>query len=456
MTFNPHVFREYDIRGVADSDFPDVFVGDLGRAIGTFLARCGAGRIALGRDCRLHGPRIHDALLEGLLETGLTVLDVGVVPTPLVYFSTFELDLDGAVQITGSHNPPQDNGFKICRGKQTIFGEDVQAIRRLCETRDFLRTSGGRHEEVDIASRYLANVASNVRVGPRRFGVVVDAGNGAGGPVGAAALEALGLPVTRLFCEMDGSFPNHHPDPTMPENVETLRREVLARGAEVGIAYDGDADRLGVIDGRGRTLYGDQILMLFARALLAEQPGAMVVSEVKCSQALFDDIAARGGRPLMWKVGHSLIKAKMKEEKALLGGEMSGHFFFAHRWFGFDDAIYASLRLCELLSRGEKTLAELRDELPDLATTPEIRVDCPDGAKFEVVRRVAERLRGRYPIVDVDGVRVKVDGGWGLVRASNTQPVLVLRFEADSEARLAEIRAMVEGEIVAARREVGV
>lgn len=450
---NAETFREYDIRGVADRDFPDAFVVDLGRAVGTHLKQGGARRIAVGRDCRLHSPRLRDALVAGLIETGLEVLDVGIVATPLVYFATFHFDLDGAVQVTGSHNPAQDNGFKICRGKTTIYGKEIQALLERMTARDFAR-GNGTVREVDVVGPYLQYARDNLKPGDRKLSVVVDGGNGTGGPVGAAALLQMGVQVRRLFCEMDGRFPNHHPDPTEPENIAALQKEVVSTGAELGIAYDGDADRLGVVDGRGRVLFGDQVLMLFARALLVEQPGATVVAEVKCSQALFDDVTARGGRAVMAKVGHSLIKARMREENALLAGEMSGHFFFAHRYFGFDDAIYASLRLCELLTRSGRTLAELRDELPDLCATPEIRVDCPDAVKFEVVRAVAERLRGRFDVVDVDGVRVKMAGGWGLVRASNTQPVLVLRFEADTQAHLDEIRATVEGEIAVARKEM--
>lgn len=452
---NPLIFREYDIRGLASADLPDDFVLDLGRAIGTHLARAGAKRMALGRDCRLHSPRLHRHFLAGLLETGLEILDVGVVPTPLVYFSLFEWDLDGGVQITGSHNPPQDNGFKICRGKSSIFGDEIQVIRRLCETRDFAISPGGTVRDVDIDTPYLAYMKKTLQPGPRQFRVVVDAGNGAGGPTGSAALDQLGLPVRRLFCEMDGAFPNHHPDPSELKNLLALQTEVAATNAEVGIAYDGDADRMGLLDSRGRILYGDQILTLFARALLAQVPGATIVGEVKCSQFLFDDIAARGGRPIMSRVGHSLIKARMLQEGALLAGEMSGHFFFAHRYFGFDDAIYASLRICELLSHSSKTLAELRDELPNFYNTPEIRVPCPDGVKFEVVRRVTERLRRDYAVIDIDGARVHMADGWGLVRASNTQPVLVLRFEAATEVRLAAIRAIVEGAIEEALREIG-
>ncbi len=402
---NPRVFREYDIRGVADRDLHDAFVADLGRALGTMFVGRGARRITLGRDCRLSSPRIHDVLKAELLDAGLQVVDVGVVHTPALYFSVFHLNADGGVMITASLHP--------------------------------------------ILPDYIATIADNIRLGARRPKVIVDGGNGTGGVALLPILEKLGIEAEGIFCEPDGRFPNHHPDPTVPENLEALRARVHASGAEVGIALDGGADRVGAVDGRGRIVWGDQLMMLFAREILKETPGATFVSEVKCSQALFDEITARGGRAIMWKVGHSLIKVKMKEEKAALAGEMSGHMFFADRWYGFDDAVYAGARLVELLSRSPATLAEHYDTLPVLHNTPEIRLDCPEEIKFEVVRRTVEWFRERYPIIDVDGVRVSFqeDGrnvGWGLVRASNTGAVLVLRFEADTAARLASIRALVE------------
>lgn len=450
---NPRVFREYDIRGVADRDLASSFVTDLGRALGTWLGRQGARHLALGRDCRLHSPRLHDALLDGLLETGLRVSDVGVVATPLLYFACFHLDTDGGVQITGSHNPPEDNGFKILRGKSTIHGQAIQEVRALIERQDFVRARRGEVTAVDITPSYLANARRAIELGPRRFPVVVDAGNGTGGLVCAPLLRSLGFATHELYCDMDGRFPHHHPDPTVEKNMEDLRAEVARTGAEMGIALDGDADRIGVVDGKGRIIWGDQLMILFARSILAEQPGATFVSEVKCSQALYQEIARAGGRALMWKVGHSLIKAKMKEEKALLAGEMSGHIFFAHRYLGFDDAIYSAARLVELCSRSERTLAEMVDELPRFYNTPELRMDCPDDLKVEVVRRITERFARDHEVIEVDGARIQFGDGWGLVRASNTQPVLVLRFEASSPARLEEIRALVEGELRLAREE---
>jgi phosphomannomutase/phosphoglucomutase len=450
---NPRVFREYDIRGHADKDFPDAFVTELGRSMGAYFADLGARRITLGRDCRLSSPRIHAALKRELLASGLDVVDVGIVHTPALYFSVFHLHADGGVMITASHNPGEDNGFKVVHGKSTIHGAEIQKLRTRIETRAY-RTGGpaGTATDHDILADYVDYIAKNIQLGPRRFKIVVDGGNGTGGLAILPILKKLGLDAEGLYCEPDGRFPNHHPDPTVPENLHDLMARVRATGAEVGIALDGDADRVGAVDGQGRILWGDQLVMLFARDILKRQPGATFVSEVKCSQALFDDITSQGGRAIMWKVGHSLIKVKMKEERAALAGEMSGHMFFADRWFGFDDAVYAGLRLIELLTQSPRTLAELYETLPVLHNTPEIRMPCADEVKFEVVKRAVTWFRDRYRVVDVDGARVMFEDsgrnvGWGLVRASNTGPVLVMRFEADSPARLGEIKDLVEGRL---------
>ncbi len=453
MGLEPRIFREYDIRGLADRDLPGDLAYDLGRAIGAHLARLGGRRIALGRDVRLSSPRLHAELLRGLLETPLLIIDIGIVPTPVLYFAPFHFDLHGGVMITGSHNPPEDNGFKIMRGRSTIHGAEIQKLREIIETRDFTGGTGIR-EERDAITPYLEHAKSCVRLGARRPRVVVDAGSGMGGLTAPALYRSLGFEVIELHCEPDGRFPHHHPDPTMPENMVDLQRKIAETGAEVGIAFDGDADRIGLVDARGRVLWGDQIMILLARAILAEEPGATFVGEVKCSQAMYDEITKAGGNAVMWKVGHSLIKTKMKELGAALAGEMSGHIFFAHRYLGFDDAVYAGARLLELLSHSPKTLAEHVDTLPVMINTPEIRVDVPDDAKFELVRRVTARLRGLGDVVDIDGVRLRLPGGWGLVRASNTQPALVMRFEAESQARLEEIRAIVERELAAARAEI--
>jgi phosphomannomutase/phosphoglucomutase len=448
---NPRVFREYDIRGIAERDFPDEVVADLGRAVGAHMMAGGARRITLARDCRLSSPRVHATMKRQLLASGLDVVDVGVVHSPGLYFSVFHLEADGGVMITASHNPAEDNGFKIVVGRSTIHGAEIQSLRQRIENRDFgPAVEPGRGTDHDIVSDYVDYVSKNIRLGPRPVKVIVDGGNGTGGITLLPILARLGVKVDALYCEPDGRFPHHHPDPTVPANMADLIHRVQATGAELGIALDGDADRIGAVDGRGRILWGDQLLILFAREILQRKPGATFVSEVKCSQALYDEVARMGGRPIMWKVGHSLIKVKMKEEGAALAGEMSGHMFFADRWFGFDDAVYAACRLVELLSHSSQTLAELYDTLPVFHNTPELRMECPDDIKFEVVRRAVAWFRERYSVIDVDGARINFQDaagrnvGWGLVRASNTGPVLVTRFEADHPERLAEIRAGVQ------------
>ncbi len=411
--------------------------------------------MSVGRDCRLTSDAYAAALIEGLCATGLGVVELGVVTTPLVYFSIFHWNLDGGIQITGSHNPSDYNGFKLCLGRDALHGDQIQDLRRRLEAGAF-RTGAGAHERRPIAAEYEDWVAENVGRLRRPIRVVVDAGNGTAGPVAPGLYRRLGAEVVDLYTDMDGRFPNHHPDPTVEDNMQDLIRAVAREGAELGIAFDGDADRIGVVDARGRIVWGDELLVLYARDVLARHPGGTIVSEVKCSQRLYDDIAARGGAGIMWKAGHSLLKAKMKETGALLGGEMSGHIFFKERYFGFDDAVYAGARLLEILGRTGKTVAELLADLPPSVTTPEIRVDCPDEVKHAVAERVRDQFRssGR-DIIDVDGVRVKFPRGWGLLRASNTQPVLVMRFEAQSQAELAEYRAAVEQAVHAARAALG-
>ena len=450
---NPSVFREYDIRGVAERDLPDDFAQALGRAYGTVITRGGGRRVAVGRDCRLSSDRIFVAFVDGVRAAGVDVIDIGVVPTPLLYFAIPHLSTDGGVIITGSHNPAPDNGFKLCVGTAALHGAGIGELREIIEAGDYAEGVGtlDRHA---IAADYHAWVVGNIAPGPRPLKVVVDGGNGTGGPVGSSLYRALGFEVIELFCEMDGRFPNHHPDPTVEKNLEALEAAVAAHGADLGIAFDGDADRIGAVDGRGRVIWGDQLMVFFSRAVLEAEPGATIVSEVKCSRVLFDDIAQHGGRPIMWKVGHSLIKAKMKETGALLAGEMSGHIFFKHRYFGFDDAVYSGARLLELLSRTDRSLAEMVDELPPTVTTPEIRVHCADETKFGVVARAAAWFGVRYDVVDIDGVRINFPSGWGLIRPSNTQPVLVMRFEADTEAHLAQNRETVEAWIRAHAPEV--
>jgi phosphomannomutase/phosphoglucomutase len=424
---------------------------DLGRSFGTFLKRRNQKRIIVGRDCRLSSPRLHKALTRGLLETGLSLVDIGVGPTPMMYFAVFHLDTDGGVQITGSHNPPEDNGFKLMSGKGTVAGDEVRELRTLIEKRDFDLASGGKVEEWNPLDAYAGYMRGNIRLANTDVRYAIDAGNGAGGPAALAAMAAVGLSPIAMYCEMDGAFPNHHPDPSLPENMRELAERVKREGLALGIAYDGDADRIGVVDDKGTIVYGDRLMILLSRQILKRHPGAAILGEVKCSQTMYDDIAKNGGRPIIWKTGHSLIKKKMKEEHALLAGEMSGHVFFADRYFGYDDAIYASLRLLEIIAESDQPLSELLADVPETFSTPELRVDCGDEVKFDVVRTVLAHYRATHEVLDVDGARIKFEGGWGLVRASNTQPALVLRFEAATPARLTEIRNEIEAVVKDAR-----
>jgi phosphomannomutase/phosphoglucomutase len=454
---NPAIFREYDIRGVADRDYDADFARQLGLAYAAFVAARGVRRVAIGRDCRLTSDKYADAVKDGFRTAGLDVVDIGMCPTPLVYFSLFHLEIDGAIQITGSHNPPDQNGFKICVGKTTIHGEDIQELRRIIEAGRFPSAAArGKEERYKIIPAYQEHLIRQFGTLPRRLKIVVDSGNGTAGPVAPRIVEAMGCDTHAIFSEPDGRFPNHHPDPTVEENVRDLIATVRADGADLGIAFDGDADRVGLVDHTGRIYWGDEMLIIFERDILSRQPGAVIVSEVKCSQRLYDDIEKRGGHGIMWKAGHSLLKAKMKETHAALGGEMSGHIFFADRYFGYDDAIYAACRMLEIVARAGRPLADLLADLPPAVNTPEIRVDCPDALKFSIAEKAKERFRkAGYDIIDVDGVRVKFPEGWGLIRASNTQPVLVMRFEASTPEKLAEYRGIVERMLDEVKHEVG-
>jgi len=460
------LFREYDIRGIVGQELTDDTAERIGRAFATVASDKGTKTVTVGRDGRESSPVLRDRLIRGLTAGGLNVIDIGIVPTPVLYFSLFHLKADGGVMITGSHNAAEYNGFKLCMGKEALHGEEIQHLKKVMDSGKF-STGSGTVTERPLLGEYLTYLKQSfASVKGQSLHVVIDCGDGAAGLVAQQAMEQLGCRVTGLFCEVDGRFPNHHPDPTVVENLEDLIRTVKETGADVGIGYDGDADRIGAVDEQGNILWGDRLMVIFSRDILASRPGSTILSEVKASQSLYDDIQKHGGRPIMWKTGHSLIKAKMKEESAVLAGEMSGHMFFADRYFGYDDAIYASCRLVEILAKTGKPLSSLLADLPQTAVTPEIRVDCADNYKFDLVARVQAKLgdyaKSKQPlpgsgliirdVVTIDGIRVIFDDGWGLIRASNTQPALVLRCEASTPERLAVIRTLIESQVETARR----
>jgi phosphomannomutase/phosphoglucomutase len=447
----PEIFREYDIRGIVDSDLDSTACELIGKGLGTTFKRAGAHDVVVGRDVRLSSDSIRNDLVRGLTSTGLTVIDVGVVPTPALYFALYTTGPGAGVMITGSHNPAQYNGFKSSIGKESIYGSKIQAVRKLIEAGDFERGQG-KVVERRILPDYLGRLTEGVSP-DRGLTVVVDSGNGVAGPHAPNVLETLGCRVHKLYCEPDGRFPNHHPDPTVPANLKDLIARVKETRSDLGIAFDGDADRIGVVDEKGGIVWGDRLLALFARDVLKDGPTS-VIFEVKCSKGLIEDIKAHGGTPVMWRTGHSLIKQKMKETGALLAGEMSGHMFFAHRYYGYDDALYAAARLIEIVANEAAPLSEIMSTVPSYPSTPEIRVECTEEHKFAVVREVTQYFRQHYPVIDVDGCRVDFGDGWGLVRASNTTPLLILRFEADTEERLREIRGVVERKLEDVMRSV--
>lgn len=454
MKIKPEIFRQYDIRGVVDKDLTQETVEVLGKGIGTYFRRKHSKRVALGRDCRLSSPLFSEALSKGLLSTGCQIVDLGIIPTPLLYFTMYTQEIEAGVIITGSHNPPEYNGFKMMVGEETLYGEAIQNILAIVQNEDFMVEKSTDKKEYSIVPEYRDYILENIKL-EKKLNVVVDAGNGTAGVVAVPIFKNLGCEVTELYCEMDGRFPNHHPDPTLPEALEDLIQKVRETKADLGIAYDGDGDRIGVIDDEGNIIWGDVLMVLFARDILPAHPGAPIISEVKASKVLYDEIERLGGRPIMWKTGHSLIKKKIKEEKALLAGEMSGHIFFADRYFGFDDAIYSSARLFELLSRSDKKISEMLSDLPKTFHTPEIRIYASDEVKFQIVEEVKKELSKKYPIIDIDGVRAIYPRGWGLVRASNTQEVLVLRFEGETEKDLNDIETEVKKVIESVIQRLG-
>jgi phosphomannomutase/phosphoglucomutase len=456
---NQNIFREYDIRGIVGRELTDETVETLALAIGTFFANNSAKRIAIGYDARKSSPVFCDLLTKGFNVSGIDVVLIGMVPTPVLYHTVFTKPVDGGVMITGSHNPPDHNGFKICLGKATLFGEQIQEIKEIALSGDFASGTGSV-ETIEVLDDYTADIVSkidltkaetltarSVPVTPRKIRAVIDGGNGMGGVTAVPVYEKLGIEMVKLFIEPDSDFPNHHPDPTVTENLQDTIKAVKENNADIGIAFDGDGDRIGVVDEKGRIIWGDELMVLLSRSVLAEKPGSTIIAEVKCSQNLFDDIAKHGGTPIMWKAGHSIIKAKMKETGAALAGEMSGHIFFADRFYGFDDATYAGARVLEILSHTDKKLSELLADLPETFSTPELRTDCSDETKFAVVEKVAEHFAKTNDVITIDGARILFEHGWGLVRPSNTQAILVLRFEADTAEHLAEIREIVESKV---------
>ncbi len=465
------IFRQYDIRGVVGEDLDPELMYGIGRAFGTYLKKRypGAARVSVGRDVRISSDELAGELMRGLADEGFVIYDVGPCPTPLQYFSLYHLDLDGGIMVTGSHNPPEYNGLKMNAGKETLYGDEIRKIRTFIEKGyGAAPKNKGRVERYDIINaykEYMRNEFSSLS--NRKYPtikLVVDGGNGTAGLVAPELFGEFGCDVIPLFCEPDGRFPNHHPDPTVVDYIRDLIREVKDSEADFGVGYDGDADRIGIVDKTGEIIWGDQLMIILSREILERHPGARIIGDVKCSQILFDDIKMHGGVPVMWKTGHSLIKRKMRDEKAKLAGEFSGHIFIADRYFGYDDAIYATLRLIEILKSTGKGITELLDGVPKTFSTPEIRKECPDSEKLGVVERVRERFTGYsesdnapYSIREVqtiDGIRVVFEKGWGLVRVSNTQPVIVMRFEAIDQASLYAYRQFVEGELSDVMRSV--
>ncbi len=449
---NPAIFREYDIRGVWKKDLTEEVVERVGRAFAVYLKNVLKRekiKVSIGRDVRLSSSLMLKALSQGLLSSGIDIVDIGICPTPVQYFSLFHLPIDGGVMITGSHNPPEFNGMKLSVDKETLYGEKIQDIRRIVERGAFIH-GAGKAEVYEIMPEYLKYLRKSFPL-LNGIKVVVDAGNGTAGLIAPHIMRELGCQVIEIYCEPDGNFPNHHPDPVVMENIKDLIAKVVSSGADIGIGYDGDADRIGVISDKGEVIWGDMLLVIFAKDIIEmrktdgihEKP--FFIGDVKCSQIMYDEIERLGGTPIMWKTGHSLIKHKVKETGAPLGGELSGHMFFADRYFGYDDAIYASLRLLEILSKAGRpySMDRLLRGVPKSVSTPEIRVECPDDIKFQVVKKVRGKFKG-YHVIEIDGIRIHFNKGWGLIRASNTQPALVLRFEAQDEQSLQEIKKIVE------------
>lgn len=442
---NKNIFRMYDIRGIADTDLTNETVELIGKAYGTYMIRKGYKKISVGRDVRLTSERIQNAVSKGILSTGLDVVQVGQVTTPITYFSIAHLETDGSVMVTGSHNPIEFNGLKMNEGLLSLYGDAIQDLLALIEKEDF-ESGKGALTQVDVLPAYKAMLLERIKL-QKPFKIVIDAGNGTAGPIAPEIYRKLGCDVVEIYCEPDGHFPNHLPDPTVLKYIKDLIAKVKSEKANIGLGYDGDSDRVGVIDEKGRVVFADQLIAILSKEILAKYPGATIPFDVKCSQMLPEEIEKAGGSPLMYKTGHSLIKQKMKETGSPFAGEMSGHIFYKDNYYGFDDGIYVSLRLVQYLSTLDKPLSEIVDELPHYFATPELRIECPDEDKWTVVEKLTETFKKEYEVVDIDGARVLFGDGWGLVRVSNTQPILVLRFEARTEARLKEIKERFRTEL---------
>ncbi len=446
MKVNPYIFREYDIRGVADIDLNEEVVKKIGMAFGTILKRKGGKKITLGYDIRLSSERIKENVKEGVLETGIDVIEIGPVPTPLLYFSVFRLKTHGGIQITGSHNPKEYNGMKLMLFKDTLYGEGIQRLKEIIEGEDFEKGKGKKIKYGKIIDDYIEDVNKKVNIN-KKFKFAVDPGNGTCGPLVEKLWGSYKIEFKGINMEPDGNFPSHLPDPTVKEYLNDLFKVMERDEFDGGIGFDGDGDRIGIIDDKKRIIFGDKILAILSKKILKDYPGSKIIFDVKTSKGVVEYIKKLGGKPIIWKTGHSLVKAKLKEENAPIAGEMSGHIFFNDRYYGYDDAVYASIRIFELMEEEGKKLSELHDEIPFYHSTPEIRVPCPDEKKFQVVEKVKKRLKEKYEVIDIDGARIEFEDGFGLVRASNTQPVLVLRFEGKTEEKLENIKEIILREL---------
>jgi phosphomannomutase/phosphoglucomutase len=442
---NPEIFREYDIRGIAGKDMDDNDVYNIGRALGSYIKRNSGKKICLSRDCRTTSDNYGNIVSKALTDAGCDVLDIGITTTPMLYYSIHKLYADGGIMITASHNPPEYNGFKVNIGTDSLHGQDLQKIKNMILENDY-ESGSGTEENISITESYFDFIVNDITLN-KKLRVGVDAGNGTAGPFAVEVLKRLGCEVYDIYCDMDGTFPNHEADPTVEKNLEDLKKLVKENSLDIGIGFDGDGDRLGIIDSSGNIIYGDQMMIIFAREVLENNPEAVFISEVKCSFTMYEDIEKNGGKAVMWKTGHSKIKKKMKETNALLAGEMSGHIFFADRYFGHDDGIYAACRMLEIMDKTGKSPSQLIADVPKTFSTPEIRMECPEDKKPSIVSEMTEIFKRTNKVIDIDGARILYDDGWGLIRSSNTQPVLVLRFESYTEDGLLRIKNEIESEL---------